>query len=62
MGQNEKQKRNWQIAEERVEKLKILDLDPMESERFSNRWESSSLALSIPLRGQSQKPMIWCLL
>src|ERR1700686_729086 len=49
--------------QQRVEKLNIRDLDPMEHERFLKRWESVqwySLVLSIPQRGLSQKPMTWC--
>ena len=43
--------------EKRVEKLNIRDLNPMERERFSEQWKSVQLVLSIPQRGQSQKPM-----
>src|SRR5271166_2688186 len=46
--------------EKRIEKLNIRDLDPMEHERFLKRGSPYSLALSIPPKGRSQKPMTWC--
>ena len=48
--------------QERVEKLNIRDLDPMERERFSKQWESVQSRFVDSPRGQSQKPMTWCLL
>ena len=46
--------------EKRIEKLNIRDLDPMEHERYSKQGSRCSLVLSIPRRGQLQKPMTWC--
>ena len=46
--------------EKRVEKLNIRDLSPMERNVFRNSGSPHSLVLSIPQRGQSQKPMTWC--
>ena len=46
--------------EKRVEKLKIRDLDPWSTNVFRNGGSPYSLVLSIPKRGQSQKPMTWC--
>ena len=46
--------------EKRVEKLNIRDLDPMEHERFSKRWESVQSRFVDSPREQSQKPMTWC--
>jgi hypothetical protein len=40
MGQNEKAEAKLADREKRVEKLNIRDLDPLERERFSKRWES----------------------
>ena len=46
--------------QERVEKLNIRDLDPMERERFLKRWESVQSRFVDSPKGQSQKPMTWC--
>ena len=40
MGPNAERKRNWRLARQRVEKLKIRDLDPAELERFSGQWQA----------------------
>jgi len=46
--------------EKRVEKLSIRDLDSMEHERFSKRWEAVQSRFVDSPKGQSQKPMTWC--
>jgi hypothetical protein len=46
--------------QQRVEKLNIRDLDPMERERFSKQWESVQSRFVDSPRGRSQKPMTWC--
>jgi hypothetical protein len=46
--------------QQRVEKLNIRDLDPMEHERFLKRWESVQSRFVDSPKGLSQKPMTWC--
>ena len=59
-GQNEKQKRNYWIARNGLKNSTFATLIRWNTNVFQNGGSRYSLVLSIPQRGQSQKPTIWC--